>query len=38
MVRARRIAASIELGVAGARGVMLGAGERFRRDNMGAVQ
>ena len=38
MERARRIAASIELGVAGAQGVMLGAGERFRRDRMGAVQ
>ena len=29
--RARRIAASLELGVAGAHGVMLGKGERFRR-------
>src|SRR5579872_5420375 len=29
--RARRIAASLELGVAGANGVMLGLGERFRR-------
>ena len=29
--RARRIAASLELGVAGAQGVMLGTGERFRR-------
>lgn len=29
--RARRIAASLELGVAGANGVLLGLGERFRR-------
>ena len=28
---ARRIAASLELGIAGAQGVMLGTGERFRR-------
>ena len=28
---ARRIAASLELGIAGSRGVMLGSGERFRR-------
>ena len=28
---ARRIAASLELGIAGAQGVMLGNGERFRR-------
>ncbi|WP_024513402.1 group III truncated hemoglobin [Bradyrhizobium sp. ARR65] len=31
MERARRIAASLELGVAGANGVLLGVGERFRR-------
>ncbi len=30
--RARRIAASLELGVAGANGVLLGLGERFKRD------
>ncbi len=30
--RARRIAASIELGLAGAHGVLLGSGERFRRN------
>jgi hemoglobin len=30
--RAQRIAASLELGVAGANGVMLGKGERYRRD------
>ena len=30
--RARRIAASLELGVAGANGVMLGKGERYRRN------
>ncbi|MGY3616411.1 group III truncated hemoglobin [Bradyrhizobium sp. USDA 10063] len=29
--RAERIAASLELGIAGAQGVMLGKGERFRR-------
>jgi hemoglobin len=29
--RARRIASSLELGVAGAHGVILGSGERFRR-------
>jgi hemoglobin len=29
--RAQRIAASLELGIAGAQGVMLGKGERFRR-------
>jgi hemoglobin len=28
---ARRIAASLELGIAGAQGIMLGNGERFRR-------
>ncbi|MFB9266448.1 group III truncated hemoglobin [Bradyrhizobium erythrophlei] len=36
--RARRIAASLEMGVAGGQGVMLGVGERFRRDTTGAVQ
>lgn len=30
--RARRIAASLELGIANAQGVMLGVGERFRRN------
>jgi hemoglobin len=30
--RAQRIAASLELGVAGANGVLLGRGERFRRE------
>lgn len=30
--RAQRIAESLELGIAGAHGVMLGRGERFRRD------
>jgi hemoglobin len=34
--RARRIAQSLELGIAGAHGVMLGRGERFRRDQAGA--
>lgn len=36
--RARRIATSLELGVANGRGVMLGVGERFRRSEAGAVQ
>lgn len=36
--RARRIASSLELGVAGAHGVMLGNGERFRRSETGASQ
>jgi hemoglobin len=36
--RARRIAASLELGVAGANGVILGIGERFRREEAGGVQ
>ena len=36
--RARRIAASIELGIAGGQGVMLAPGERFRRIETGAVQ
>jgi hemoglobin len=35
--RAHRIAASLELGVAGASGVMLGKNERFRRSEAGAV-
>jgi hemoglobin len=35
---ARRIAASLELGIAGAHGVMLGKDERFRRHPTGAVQ
>lgn len=34
--RARRIAASLELGVAGANGVLLGLGERFRRNEEAA--
>jgi hemoglobin len=33
--RAHRIAASLELGVAGANGVLLGLGERFRRTERG---
>jgi hemoglobin len=36
--RARRIAASLEMGVASAQGVMLGVGERFRRREAGAPQ
>ena len=35
---ARRIAASLELGIANGQGVMLGVGERFRRSQAGAVQ
>jgi hemoglobin len=35
--RAQRIAASLELGVAGANGVLLGRGERFRRDQTEAA-
>ena len=35
--RARRIAASLELGVANANGIMLGVGERFRRQKEGAA-
>jgi hemoglobin len=35
---ARRIAASLELGIAGGQGVMLAPGERFRRNEAGAVQ
>jgi hemoglobin len=34
--RARRIAASLELGIAGGQGVMLANGERFRRNQAGA--
>jgi hemoglobin len=34
--RARRIAQSLELGIAGTHGVMLGKGERFRRNQPGA--
>jgi hemoglobin len=34
--RARRIAQSLELGIAGAHGVMPGRGERFRRNQAGA--
>jgi hemoglobin len=37
MERAKRIAASLELGVAGANGVLLGLGERFRREEIGAA-
>lgn len=36
--RAQRIAASLELGIAGGQGVMLAPGERFRRRETGAVQ
>jgi hemoglobin len=36
--RARRIAASLELGVANANGVMLGVGDRYWRDEEGAVR
>jgi hemoglobin len=36
--RAQRIAASLELGIAGGQGVMLGIGERFRRSEQGAMQ
>ncbi len=35
--RARRIAASLELGIAGANGVLLGIGERFRRKETGVA-
>ena len=35
--RAQRIASSLELGIAGGQGVMLGKGERFRRNQAGAV-
>ena len=36
--RARRIAASLEMGIASGQGVMLGIGERFRRQETGAGQ
>ncbi|MFQ3458857.1 MULTISPECIES: group III truncated hemoglobin [Bradyrhizobium] len=36
--RARRIASSLEMGVAGGQGVMLAVGERYRRSEAGAVQ
>ena len=36
--RARRIAASLELGIAGGQGVLLGNGERFRRNQAGALR
>ena len=35
---ARRIAASLELGIAGGQGVLLGPGERFLRSETGALQ
>jgi hypothetical protein len=35
--RARRIATSLELGIANANGIMLGLGKRFRRQQEGAV-
>jgi hemoglobin len=35
---ARRIAASLELGIAGAQGVLLGNGERFRRNEAGEMR
>ena len=35
--RARRIASSLEMGVASGAGVMLGVGERYRRNEAGAV-
>jgi hemoglobin len=35
--RARRIAASLELGIANGQGVMLAVGDRFRRQQQGAV-
>lgn len=36
--RARRIAASLELGIAGGQGVMLDVGERFRRNEAGDLR
>ena len=36
--RAQRIAASLELGIAGGQGVLLGVGERFRRNQAGALR
>ncbi len=35
---ARRIAASLELGIAGGQGVLLGPGDQFRRSETGALQ
>ena len=35
---ARRIAASLELGIAGSQGVLLGYGERFRRQEAGDIR
>ena len=35
---ARRIAASLELGIAGSQGVMLGVGDRFRRQEAGELR
>ncbi|MFZ2155040.1 MAG: group III truncated hemoglobin [Bradyrhizobium sp.] len=35
---ARRIAASLEFGIAGAQGVLLGSGERFRRNEAGEMR
>ena len=35
--RARRIATSLELGIANGQGVLLGIGERFRRNEAGAI-
>ena len=35
---ARRIAASLELGIAGAQGILLASGERFRRDGVGEIR
>ena len=36
--RARRIASSLELGIASGQGVLLGVGERFLRNEMGAAR
>jgi hemoglobin len=36
--RARRIATSLELGIAGGQGVLLGIGERFRRNEAGDIR
>lgn len=36
--RARRIAASLELGIAGGQGVLLGIGERFRRNEAADIR
>ncbi len=36
--RARRIASSLELGIAGSAGVLLGSGERFHREAIGEQQ